>query len=125
MESPNITPQAQFNSAFVFLNRLEYLFSECADSRYKVNAFMWVESLACLFAELCNYMKPDDKDSKLIELWSLKDSLKVNVSKRGMNSDFYKRLFSFELWLRKVKNDAGLEMPVKDDAGSVLFKGGY
>ena len=118
-------PQAQYNSAFVFLNRLEYLFSECADSRYKIDAFMWVESLACLFAELSNYMKDDDRVKRLGELWFLKDTLRVNVSKRGMSSDFYKRLFDFELWLRKVKNDAGLEMPVKDDAGNVLFKGGY
>jgi hypothetical protein len=125
MEGSNITPQAQFNSAFVFLNRLEYLFSECAESRYNIDAFKWVESLACLFAELCNYMKVDDKDGRLVELWDLKDGLKCNVSKRGMNSVYYKRLFSFELWLRKVKNDAGLEMPVKDDAGNVLFKGGY
>jgi len=117
--------QAEFNSAFVFLNRLEFLFSECAESRFNIDAFKWVESLSCIFAELSNYMKDDDRVIRLSELFVLKDTLRGNVTKRGMNSVYYKSLFDFELWLRKVKKDAGLEMRFKGDATNILFKGGY
>jgi len=116
--------EAEFNSAFEYLNRINSTLALAGESKYSMDSYGWASSLSILFAELSTKMTKKELADNLPEL---KDLLRItsNTSIKGKISfDLYWRLFNFELFLRRVFKDSGLEMKFKEDSRGVLLGGG-
>jgi len=116
----------EFNSAVEYLIRINEAFRLCGDASASMNSYLWVQALSVLFRELSTKMSKDELSNMLPELRGLMDSTS-NVKARftnKINEDLYWKCFNFELFLRRVYKEAGLEMKFKADASSVLMDGG-
>lgn len=117
--------QAEFNSALEYLRRINECFSLCTVARMTMNSYLWASSISSLFAELSTQMKKEEIESKKPEIqYLLSVSSNKNTRFNHINTQLYWRLFNFELWLRQIYKDSGLEMKIKPDASNILFKGG-
>lgn len=117
--------KAEFNSSLEYLRRINEAFELANFAQANLNGFLWVEALAILFKEFSTQMKADEISKGLLELNLL---VRAGTGGRGKGGsipeDFYWRLFSFELMLRRVYKDSGLEMKYSDEIKGILFKGG-
>jgi len=117
--------QSEFNMAVSYLNRLNALFYT-ADN-YAINMDMWGWYHACLalFRELSTEMK----EKEISELNNLQIEIGALVNKQlnaqnsggtSINHELYKALHSFEIKLRKVMKEAGLQLKAQDEASKAL-----
>jgi hypothetical protein len=117
--------QGEFNSAFEYLRRISVAFEICNEGSTNMNAGLWCQGLVVAFKELSTKMKGQELNDKMPELKSLVE-LTTN-SRKGrvcIDASVYWRLFLFELFLRRVFAEAGLEMKHRPDANRILFQGG-
>lgn len=118
--------ESEFNMEFSYFNRLNYLLYGCNAAAISLDIYAWYHSLAALFRELSAEMPDKDKDEWQIELISINQlvSNHLNMAQRGLNRispDLYVRLHNFELFLRKILKDAGLQHKKKMGAGQALM----
>lgn len=117
--------QAEFNSSLEYLRRINMGFSMCAEASINLNGYSWASSLAWIFRELSTQMKENEKAELETEIYSL---LNMTSNRKAINNrldkGLYHRLSRFELRLRQVFKDSGLEMKYAEDAKQALFKGG-
>ena len=119
--------QSEFNMAVSYLNRLNALFYECNIAAMNLDAHRWFHALMALFRELSTEMN----QTKEIELWESK-ILDINndvsnhikdMQKRGVSyikPPLYFKLHNFELFIRKILKDSGLQMRMQEDASFAL-----
>ena len=119
--------QSEFNMAVSYLNRLNALFYVADEASIELNAYQWFHSLMALFRELSTEMKPVE-----IEAWSkekipainslVSEHLKNNNSQvmNQMNPDLYDKLHNFELFIRKILKDSGLQNKMQESPGQAL-----
>lgn len=113
--------QSEFNMAVSYLNRLNVLFYMADQSAMDLDAYRWYHSLMCLFRELSTEMKPEEITQKEAELISINNLVQRNSIERRktgvsrINPDLYKQLHTFEMWIRRILKEAGLQQRMKDD----------
>jgi hypothetical protein len=118
--------QAEFNSALEYLRRINTYFELCGMASMNMNSYLWANTLSCLFRELSTQMSVDEVKVRRAELeWLLQTTSSKRVRLSRIGDGVYWKLVDFELFLRKVFKDSGLEMKMKQDAKSILFKGDY
>jgi len=112
---------AEFNMAVSYLNRLNQWFYLAGESRLKLDSFNWFHALTLLFSELSTEMKADEIKEKNKEITSLNKKVVAN-QKACMNTKrisipekLWLELHNFELFLRKICKDSGLQMKMKKD----------
>jgi hypothetical protein len=121
--------QSEFNMAVSFLNRINLLFYTANGAALDLDAHTWYHSLRCLFRELSGYMK----DAEL-SYWQDKRSEMNNkvitnnkrVQKSGykqIEPDLYIELEEFEMFVRKVLKDSGLQTRMVDDPSRAAVEG--
>jgi hypothetical protein len=118
--------QGEFNSALEYLRRISVAFEACNEASSNMDAGLWGQALVVAFKELSTKMKKDELETKqkeLQELISITTAIKGR-SRHSIPTGVYWRLFNFELFLRSVFNEAGLEMKNRADPGNILFGGG-
>ena len=117
--------QGEFNSAFEYLRRISVAFEICNDGSTSMNASLWIQGLVVAFKELSTKMRSEELTNKLMELKALVEITSSNKNgKLSIDAPIYWRIFHFELFLRRVFAEAGLEMKHKPDANHILFTGG-
>jgi len=113
--------QSEFNMAVSYLNRLNVLFYMADQSAMDLDAYKWYHSLMCLFRELSTEMKTDEinqKENDLININILVQNHLREKQKTGLSRispELYKRLHKFEMWIRQILKEAGLQQRMKDD----------
>jgi hypothetical protein len=118
--------QSEFNSAITYLNRLNALFYAADENSIALNGYNWYHTLLCIYRELSTEMSKEelnklDSDSEIIKDLVNKEMLKQSKGiSRGMSSELYKRLHSFELSLRSIMKESGLQLKMKEDAAKAL-----
>ena len=118
--------QSEFNDSIGYLNRLNGLFYICDNSSMELQANDWFHALLCLSRELSTEM--DDDDIK--ELKKCQDNIRTKLPKFSkdfmktgsaqISPDLYEELHNFELFLRKITKDSGLQQKMKDKPGDAL-----
>ena len=118
--------QADFNMAVSYLNRLNVLLSLCDDSAMQLDLNQWMHSLMALYRELSTEMTDkeiQETKNKFSEVNPKIQELNQNSIRRGkieIDPKVYDELHSIELDLRKVLKSSGLQMKMKQSAGSAL-----
>lgn len=124
--------QAEFNNALGIITTIQECYTACNNARTKpYDIHMWNTALDNLFMTLSTSMKDTEKTTLLKTLDEIRDEVnklstvqnKLWQSKRqkiGVPMILFKKMIDFELQLRKIAKDAGLEMRVMDDAMKAL-----
>jgi len=126
MGNVNEREQTEFNMAVSYLGRLNNLFYVADNSSIELNAHMWFHVLLTIFRELSTEMKEEE-----IGQWEKKigginfaiAKLNKDISRKGTNfipNDIYLELHKFEMFLRKICKDSGLQMKMQEDASFAL-----
>lgn len=112
---------SEFNYALKYLDRINFLFYKTAICSMDLNAHGWFHALIALFRELSTHMKPEEikwfntEKSKINKLLS-----QIRSPIAGIQPDLYDKLHDFEMKLRKIMKDAGLEGKSTDDPSMAL-----
>lgn len=118
--------QGEFNSAFEYLRRISVAFEICNEGSTAMNGGLWVQGLMVAFKELSTKMKSEqelkEKQEELKELIDLTTSSRNH--RNSLDQNTFWRLFDFELFLRRVFSEAGMEMKTRPDTNTILFRGG-
>lgn len=112
--------QAEFNMSVSYLNRLNYWFYMADDASSKLDGYAWYHSLVVLFRELSTEMK-----EKEIEEWNTKifvtnkdvisnQAFCNRAKKNSISPNLYKELHLFEMFLRRVLKESGLQVKMKE-----------
>lgn len=122
----NSREQSEFNDAFGYLGRLNIIFYAADNSAIELQAHTWFHCLLALYRELSTHMKPEEITEKNSEISKINDDIGSYLKKLeknpqvGIPSDLYMKLHNFELFLRRIYNESGLEGRKMDDAGRAL-----
>ena len=118
--------QSEFNMAVSYLNRLNFLFYDADNSAMSLDVYKWYHSLLALRRELSTEMK----DKEYEESTNFKNNISplINKSmesqrKKGQSDvtpELYDLLDEFEIFLRKVLKESGLQNKMSDDATKAL-----
>ena len=118
--------QSEFNSAISYLNRINLLFYQANEASMNLDGYTWFHSLMILYRELSTEFKPNEveelskKKEQLAILLNQSISLQNRGRSRGFPQELYSGLDEFELELRRVMKESGLQMKMKEEASSAL-----
>ena len=113
--------QSEFNMAVSYLNRLNNWFYLGGESAMNLDAFGWFQALTQIFRELSTEMKEDEikeKNEEVIKLneWVVRNQTKKSHTKQSqIDPLLWLELHKFELFLRKVMKEAGLQTRMKEE----------
>jgi hypothetical protein len=119
--------QSEFNSAISYLNRINLLFYQANEASMNLDGFGWFHSLMAIYRELSTEFKPDELEkfqsekNRLANLLNHSISLQNRGRSRGFPQELYDGLDNFELELRRVMKESGLQMKMKEDASHALM----
>lgn len=120
-------PQSDFNMAVSYLGRLNWLLIICNDSAMNLNANLWYHALLALFREISTELKPAEKADMIKEKKELNQAIqdlnhKIKMTQiQEIPSDVYDRLDNFEMKIRKVLDESGLQKRMAHDPAAALF----
>lgn len=118
--------KSEFSGDVSYLNRLNYYFFLAGMAAISLDAYGWYHSLRVIFRELSTEMK-----EKEITEWNTKANIinnllskqiedNENQGKEEISPDLYNSLNEYELFIRKILKDAGLQNRMKEGAGTAL-----
>ena len=112
--------------AVSYLNRLNFLFYQCNEASMSLNVYQWFHSLRTLLRELSTEMKETELEEWNETAQKLNKQIArymVDNNKRptGVPNDLYEQLNTFELFLRKILKDSGLQLKVMDSPDKALI----
>lgn len=118
--------QSEFNMAVSYLNRLNALFYAADDASINLDAHAWFHTLLALRRELSTEMKKEEitsieTDIRTINTLLLKNTqLSQRIGRNQIIPELYEKLDHFEITIRRVLKDAGLQNRMLDDAMKAL-----
>ena len=118
--------KSEFSGDVSYLNRLNYYFFLAGMAAIDLDAYGWYHTLRVLFRELSTEMKPEE-----ITKWNTKaKGINNKLSKQledNLNSgnveispELYEGLNEYELFIRSILKDSGLQNRMKEGAGTAL-----
>jgi hypothetical protein len=117
--------QSEFNMAVSYLNRMNALLYTCDEAAMTLDVYTWFHSLMALYRELSTEMK--EKEIQIFEEKILAVEPKIQVSlgesERGrtdVDHETYQMLHEFEIRLRRILKEGGLQMKMQEDAMKAL-----
>lgn len=117
---------SEFNSAVSFLNRLNMIIAKCDECSMDLDINGWHHSLMVLYRELSTEMTEDEKEQFEKDINVLQERLsEYIINNRGSNinevsPELYKDHHDFEMALRKVMKESGLQQKIMDEASKML-----
>ena len=118
--------KSDFNMAVSYLNRLNTLFYTADEASMTHNIYQWFNALLNILRELSTEMKEDELESKKKEAKDIFADVNKHVedmNKSGLaqvTPELYWKLHNFELFLRGVLKESGLQMKMAEDARHAL-----
>lgn len=113
--------KSEFNMAVSYLNRLNAILYTADEAAMDLDVYTWFHTLLTLYRELSTEMKPkemEDFEAQIKEL-NPKIGLAMNERLKGngdVDQDLYSKLHRFEIGLRKILKDSGLQNKNQDSA---------
>lgn len=112
--------QSEFNSAVSYLNRLNVLFARADEAAIELDPHVWFHTLMCLYRELSTEMKGEDFTFFEGIRAEVKPHIdvylrQVSNGRGGVSSDLYDRLHLFEMRLRRVMKESGLQQKMQEN----------
>lgn len=107
--------QSEFNMAISYLNRINYIIYLCNESALTRDYSKWFHSLLTLYREISTEMKKNKDNNEFNKAMKYIEKIQPMVTKYNNSKELYMELHNFEMFLRKIMRDCGLQMKVKDD----------
>lgn len=113
--------QHEFNMAVSYLNRLNEWFYRSFEYSTRLDAFNWYHTLVGLFRELSTEMKEKEINQWNEEIQKLNDMVVYNQRVCSQKKtlmipkELWLQLHKFDLFLRKVLRESGLQAKIKED----------
>jgi hypothetical protein len=113
--------QSEFNDSIGLLRRINIQLYFCWEARRQKNIALWIDSLNSLSLELCNYIKPDEMKAFNDFIRKNHDKIMIIANTAAKSSNYqipfelFMELRDWEIKLRNVYNDSGLESKKKKD----------
>lgn len=117
---------SEFNSAVSYLNRLNVLYSHADEAAINLNVYTWFHTLLAIFRELSTEMKQDEINNQHDIINDLREMVNTQIQRvqlDGYNTvtpELYDKLHNFEMFLRKVMKESGLQQRILDEAAKAL-----
>jgi hypothetical protein len=117
--------QSEFNMAVSYLNRLNALFYAADESAMSLDMFTWFHSLLGLFRELSTEMKPAEIDGFKLRAKKIQTEIAIELSEKSKgrantSNELYELLQDFEIDLRKVMRQSGLQLKMQENARNAM-----
>lgn len=118
--------QSEFNMAVSYLSRLNILFYMADSSALDLDASGWFHNLLALYRELSTEIKQNETPTfsqtiRRINTLLVHNNLEFNrTQQKKINPDLYDELQNFEIQLRRILKEAGLQQRMMDDARKAL-----
>ena len=117
--------QSEFNDSLGYLNRLNGLFYICDNSAMNLQANEWFHALLSLSRELSTEMNDTDQEKSTTYQEAIRHKLPkfakdLTRGVQQISPDLYEQLHNFELFLRKITKDSGLQQKMKERPGDAL-----
>jgi len=118
--------QSEWSGDVNYLNRLNVLLYVCDESAMALNAHDWYHALITLFRELSTEFKAGEEikgDKFIEEINPLISKGNNNLNRSGtlsIDTNLYKKLHKFEMFLRGILKSSGLQNKMKEDASGAL-----
>ena len=117
----NAREQNEFNMAVSYLNRLNSILYSADNAALELDAHGWYHSLHTLFRELSTEMTNEEIKEWKAKAEALNDKVisqaKTNqrLQVMSISKELYSSLSDFELFLRKILKESGLQGKMKQD----------
>jgi hypothetical protein len=118
--------QNDFNMAVSYLNRLNVLFYTANDAAMTLDAAAWFHTLMALERELSTEMRPDEIKAFALTRSKINNDLALNTARNTRTGrqeippTLYESLHSYELDIRRIVRESGLQTKIIDDAMKAL-----
>ena len=128
LENQEVREKAEFNMAVSYLNRLNSLFYAADEAAIRLDVYSWFHILITVFREISTEMKPEEREVCNQEIQSLNEIVmkqyqnNQRTQKIQIDSNVYMKLHGFELKMRNVMKESGLQMKTMSDASKSLFE---
>ena len=123
MSEEELRPQSEWNDALGYIGRLNKLFYTVTSCKLErpINIYDWMMALDALFTELSTEMKEAELQKAQAYLIKVRDGVSKATQNRGyikgqLDSKVVDDLREFELFLRRIYKDSGLQMRVMKDS---------
>ena len=123
----NERDMSEFNMAISYLNRLNNLFYEADRTAIELNSFGWFNVLLAIYRELSTEMKDKEISEWNIKIFGINNLVQSDNKKMNNSGDIlisnklYLELHTFELFLRRVCKESGLQVKMKEDPRKALM----
>jgi hypothetical protein len=112
--------QSEFNSAVSYLNRLNVLFAKADEASIELDPYGWFHTLMTIYRELSTEMKTEDFEFFEGMRGVIKPHLDVHLKQMslgrgGVTTELYDHLHLFEMRLRRVMRESGLQQKIQED----------
>lgn len=128
LENAEVREKAEFNMAVSYLNRLNSLFYAADEAAIRLDIYSWFHVLIAIYREISTEMKEEEREICNQEVQDLNDLVMKQcqnfqrTQKIQIDSVVYMKLHNFELKMRSVMKDSGLQMKTMSDASRALFE---
>lgn len=117
--------KSEFNMAVSYLNRLNAVLYTADEAAMDLDVYTWFHSLLALYRELSTEMKPAEieKFEQTVKEINPKVALAMSEQLKGrgdVDHALYQQLHKFEIELRKILKDSGLQMKQQESALKAL-----
>lgn len=114
--------QSEFNMAVSYLNRLNALFYAADDAAMSLDMHGWYHAVMGIYRELSTEMKDDEiKEmdtfaNKVHELMVENDKRNQRFKRQEVSAEVYQKMHEFEMKVRKILKQAGLQNKLVENA---------
>jgi len=128
LENQEVREKAEFNMAVSYLNRLNSLFYAADEAAIRLDIYSWFHVLIAIFREISTEMQVPERDICNQEIQDLNTMVMQQcqnfqrTQKIQIDSGVYMKLHGFELKMRNVMKESGLQMKTMSDASKSLFE---
>lgn len=112
--------QSEFNSAVSYLNRLNLLLAQADEAAMSLNAYGWNHSLLALYRELSTELNDEELKEYEETRRRIKPLLDLHLAQQakgreGVSAELYDALHYFEIKLRRIMRESGLQQKIQED----------
>lgn len=120
---------AEWNGAGDYLDRINLSLQLAGQAALSLDVYQWLHALKLFYREISSMMKDEERErlyqesielsTKVNEFLQLKNNVKLKY-KIGVDYKLIESLEHFEIELRKIFKESGLQLKLSDDASRAL-----
>lgn len=120
---------SEWNGAADYLARINMILTEAAMASMELNLYKWLHSLKLFYREISSVMKKEEREQLYNESIELSTKINQYLSKKsnplmksriGADWKLIEALEQFEIKLRAIYKESGLQMRLMEDASRAL-----